>query len=143
MGSHFTNDDLVKETDLAKDYDPIERRVWDAPDPSGASAHWHRIELRPTPHAPVPWDRLVLEAYEVGTAVIPVSTEYYRRAEDANASRTLTYTDVKSIGNRTAPTTLTMTVAAKPGEFTRLVYESLKLDADIPASKFSEQSLRR
>jgi outer membrane lipoprotein-sorting protein len=36
-----------------------------------------------------------------------------------------------------------MRVADKPGEFTKITYRKLKLNVDIPASKFTEAELRR
>jgi hypothetical protein len=143
MGSHFSNDDLVKETDLAADYEARELRAWDAQGATGHTVRFHRVELHPTPRAPVPWDRIALEAYVDGALVVPTRLEYFRRAGDAAPYRALAYSDVKPIGGRTAPTTLTMTVTDKPGEFTRLVYENAKFDVNVPDAKFTEQALRQ
>jgi Outer membrane lipoprotein-sorting protein len=142
MGSHFTNDDLVKETDLAKDYRPRELKQWTG-SVDGKPASFHRVWLDPTPQAPVAWNHIVVECYEQGDSVIPTREEYYRRQKQDEATRTMTFDEVKSIGGRTAPTRLTMRVTSKPGEYTELVYKQVRFDADVPASKFTEQELRK
>ncbi len=141
MGSHFTNDDLVKETDLAKDYHARELKHWTA-QVGGKDATFYRIQLDPTPQAPVAWDHIVSELYQQGESVIPTREEYYRRAKQAKPTRVMTFSDVKEMGGRTIPTKLTMHVADKPGEYTELTYKKLRFDANVPASKFTEQALR-
>ncbi len=142
MGSHFTNDDLVKETDLAKDYVPHMEKTWVA-NVDGKPARYYRVKLDPTPKAPVAWNHITVEFYEQGSNVIPTSEEYYRRASEKTPTRTLTLSDVKEMGGRLLPTKLVMHVAAKPGEYTELSYQKLRFDADVPASKFTEQALRQ
>jgi uncharacterized protein with von Willebrand factor type A (vWA) domain len=137
MGSHFTNDDLVKETDLAKDYRPHLLKTW-----TKGSARYYRVRLNPTPQAPVAWDHITVELYQEGSNVIPTRQEYFRRAKQKHPTRTMTLREVKEMGGRMLPTKLVMRVAAKPGEYTSLSYEKLKFDANVPSSKFTEQALR-
>ena len=40
------------------------------------------------------------------------------------------------------PAKMTVKLASKPGEYTRLTYKKLKLNVSIPDSKFTEQALR-
>jgi Outer membrane lipoprotein-sorting protein len=143
MGSDFTNDDLVKETDLAKDYTATELRQWSAKLSDSTPVVYHQILLRPTPKAPVSWDHIIVEVYEQGSHVIPVEEDYYRRAGQKTPTRTLQLTRVRTVGGRLAPTELTMRVAAKPGNFTVLRYDKVRFNADVPASKFTEQALRQ
>jgi outer membrane lipoprotein-sorting protein len=75
--------------------------------------------------------------------VIPTHQEYYRRQQQDKPTRTMTLDEVKDMGGRLVPTRLSMRVEAKPGEYTELVYKQLRFDADVPASKFSEQNLRK
>ncbi|HVY31990.1 MAG TPA: outer membrane lipoprotein-sorting protein [Polyangiaceae bacterium] len=142
MGSHFSNDDLVKETELARDYTARVLKDWTA-EVAGKPAVFHRILLSPTPRAPVAWDHIVFELYEQGGSVIPSREEYYQRQQQPAPTRMLTFDSVKTMGDRVVPTRLTVHVADKPSEFTELVYKQLRFDADVPESKFSEQELRR
>lgn len=142
MGSHFTNDDLVRETELSQDYTARSLRDWSG-QVAGKPVVFHSVWLTPTPHAPVAWDHIVYELYEQGDSVIPTREDYYRRQQQPAPTRSLTFDQVKNLGDRSAPTRLTVHVADKPGEYTELVYKQVKFDADIPKSKFTEQELRR
>jgi hypothetical protein len=141
MGSHFSNDDLVKETELARDYRSKLEQVW-SEEVSGKPATRYRIELSPTPRAPVAWDHITLTLYVQDSAVIPTREDYYRKHGEATPTRSLLFSEVKDIGGRLAPTRLTMQVASKPGEYTTLDYKKVTFDKDIPPAKFSEQALR-
>jgi len=107
MGSHFSNDDLVKETHLARDYDA--RLVGHAPTTvAGQPATQDDLRLTPRPTAPVAWGRIDYRIVEAGDRVLPVRAAYYRKAGDARPVRTITFTDVTDLGGR-AP-------SASPGE---------------------------
>jgi outer membrane lipoprotein-sorting protein len=142
MGSHFSNDDLVKETHLGRDYDvTIEKSE---PGEAGPLKGTRQVlRLTPKPTAPVAWGRIEYELLESGSTVLPVRADYYRKAKDTKAVRSIAFGDVKAIGGRTVPTTMTVTVAKKPGEYTKITYTALKFDVSIPGDKFTEQALRR
>ncbi len=142
MGSHFTNDDLVKETRLARDYTLSLVKKWDAPSPIGGNATYYRIAMTPKPSAPVAWGKIVYELWESPKAIAPISATYYRKASDKAAVRTLKFSAIKELAGRWLPSKMTITVASKPGEYTRLTYTKLRLNVDIPKDKFTEQALR-
>jgi len=142
MGSHFSNDDLVKETHLAKDYDARLVKSWPGDD-AGKHGTFHLIALTPKPTAPVAWGRIEYQIFENGDLILPVRADYFRKAKDTKAVRAMLFGDVKDLGGRTLPTTMTVTVAKKPGEFTKITYTAIKFDVAIPAEKFSEQALRK
>ena len=144
MGSHFSNDDLVKETRLARDYNVALVKTWSAASPTGSGqATFYRAKLTPKPTAPVAWGKIVYELWEQGDAIAPLRSDYYRKAGDSNAVRSIAFSNVKKLGGRTVPAVMTCTVASKPGEYTRITYKKLKLNVDIPGSKFTEQALRK
>ena len=153
MGSHFTNDDLVKETELARHFHHKLLKKWKGKNDAGQAATFYRIKLTPKPTAPVAWGKIVYVIWERGanvdgggggaTTVLPEKAEYFRKAGATRADRALTFSEVKKLGGREVPATMTMTVAKKPGEFTSITYKKLKFDLKIPDSKFTEQALRR
>ncbi|RMH42655.1 MAG: outer membrane lipoprotein-sorting protein [Deltaproteobacteria bacterium] len=143
MGSHFTNDDLVKETQLHRHYRAKLVKTWTADAPLGAGTKLYRIELSPKPTAPVAWARIVYTLAERGDAIVPVRADYFRKPGDARPARTMTFSDVGPLGGRILPRTVEVRVADKPGEFTRITYKKLALGVRIPDSKFTEQALRR
>ena len=134
MGSHLTNDDLVKESRLAEDYDPriSFRGIRDGRD---------IIEFTLEPHrdAAVVWGRIVM----VVTAKdhLPILATYYD--EDNVLARTITFSEIKNMGGRLLPTVLKVVPADKPGEHTELVYETMRFDLNLPDSLFSLLQLRR
>jgi hypothetical protein len=142
MGSHFSNDDLVKETRLARDYRVRLVKSWPGTDPTGAAATFHLLELTPKPTAPVAWGRILYQLWERGDTVLPTKAEYFRKAAAKTPDRTLLFTDVKPLGGRLVPARMVMTLARKPGEHTAISYSELRFDIAIPASKFTEQALR-
>ncbi|MBS2033021.1 MAG: outer membrane lipoprotein-sorting protein [Deltaproteobacteria bacterium] len=132
MGSHFTNDDLVQESRLEKDYtSQITQR------PSGKDGSYV-IELVPKPNAPVVWGKVELT---LGADKLPKEQRYFD--EKGKLVRTLAYGDVKALGGRKLPSSLTVTPTDKPGEFTTLTYVDLNLDAHLPPETFSLQALRK
>lgn len=142
MGSHFTNDDLVKETRLAKHYRARVQKEWKA-EASVGTATFYRVALYPKPTAPVAWGRIDYELWQRGDVVMPVSASYFRKAADKSPRRVMTFGDVGQLGGRLVPRSMTVKVAKKPGEYTRLQYKKAKFDVRLPATKFTEQALRR
>jgi hypothetical protein len=142
MGSHFSNDDLVKETRLSRHYDKRLVRKWRAAAEGGGEAAFYEVRLTPRPTAPVGWEAILFELWERGDVVVPVRARYFRKASAREPDRTLTFREVKAMGGRTIPTRMEMTLARKPGESTSIVYKEIRFDVPIPASKFTEQALR-
>jgi len=133
MGSHFTNDDLVKESRLADDY-TYEFTECPADNEDGL----YVLTLTPKPDAPVVWGKVVSR---VRPDEQPVEVTYYD--EHGNLVRTMTFEDYKTFGDRTAPTKMTLVPADKPGEFTQITYDDLQFAADIPSSTFTLQALEQ
>lgn len=130
MGSHFTNDDLVKETDLRRHYSCESQRK------EGRSVI---VTLRPRPNAPVVWGKLLMKIDTRGP--LPQWAKYYD--ERGHLKRTLFYQDVKQLGGRRVPTRLLLQPADAPSERTELLYHALEFDIDIPASTFTLRGLKR
>lgn len=132
MGSHFTNDDLVKESRLSEDYTATMTSR-----PRDNADGVYVITLVPKPDAPVVWGSIVVT---VRPDKMPVSIVY--RDEKGAAARTMRFSDYQDFDGRMAPGKMVMVPADKPDEFTAFVYESLDFDVAIPASMFTLQALR-
>jgi outer membrane lipoprotein-sorting protein len=134
MGSHFTNDDLVKESRLIRDYDI-------ALDFTGARAGvevWQFV-LTPRPAAAVVWGRIELEVRQ--TDLMPIWAKYY--GDDGGPRRTVTFSDYRIMGGRLVPTRVTVTPTDKPDESTVITYRRLAFDVQLPADTFSLAALKR
>lgn len=132
MGSHFTNDDLVKDSRLSEDFTAT-MSSRPADNPEGV----YVITLVPKPDAPVVWGSIVVK---VRPDKMPVSIVY--KDDKGNTVRTMAFSDYKTFDGRMAPATMTMTPADKPGEFTSFTYISIDYDAGLPDSTFTLQALK-
>ncbi len=134
MGSHFTNDDLVKESRMADDYD---FKV----DYQGKRDGQDVIEILCTPkkRAAVVWGKIVVRVrasdYE------PLVITYFD--EDMMKSREMRFSDFRKIGGRLIPTTLKMVPEDKPGEYTLVKYEDIDFNVELKDSLFTIRGLQR
>ncbi|MFB6262390.1 MAG: outer membrane lipoprotein-sorting protein [Bradymonadaceae bacterium] len=132
MGSHFTNDDLMRETSYDEDYrGTVERATLDG------RPTWKLI-LTPKPDAPVVYSKLTFQVTRDGW--LPLKTDYY---DDGEIVRTMTFSNVEQIGGRRLPTQMTLRPADAEGEMTRMRYETLELGVDVSNRLFSRRGLRR
>ncbi len=129
MGSHFTNDDLVKESTFEEDYHASLER------------HGERLKLTflPKPNAVVVWGKV--EMWLMSSTWVPVEALYYD--EDLEKVRTLAFSHVERIGDRDVPLRMTLVPVAEPDEFTELIYSDLQFDVSIAPELFSLQTLKR
>jgi outer membrane lipoprotein-sorting protein len=133
MGSHFTNDDLVKESRLVEDYD-IEIDFEGERD--GVEV-WE-FGLTPKPEAAVVWGRITYEVRK--DDLMPVWARYYD--EDDTLVRTMTFSDYRVMGGRLVPAAMDMLPEDKPNERTSIRYAEVEFDIEIDESFFSLRSLR-
>jgi hypothetical protein len=133
MGSHFTNDDLVKESRLVEDYDIV---ISYEGDRDGVEM-WE-FELTPKPEAPVVWGRIEYQVRK--NDLMPTWARYYD--EDGELVRTMTFGDFREMGGRLVPAAMDMLPEDKPGERTSVRYIEVEFDLDIDESYFSLRALR-
>ncbi len=133
MGSHFTNDDLVKESQLINDYD-IDIAFEGERD---GEQVWEFV-LTPKPEAAVVWGSIREEIRQ--RDLMPTWARYFD--EDGQLMRELTFTDYRMMGGRLVPALMTVVPADKPDERTVVRYTDLEFDIDIDADFFSLQRLR-
>jgi outer membrane lipoprotein-sorting protein len=134
MGSHFTNDDLVKESRMSDDYDfkttfEGKRNGEEVVD----------ITCMPKPEAAVVWGKLVVTVRT--SDMQPLSVLYYD--EDMELARTMTFSEVKKMGGRRIPTVMKMVPADKPAEYTMFRYDQIEFDLKLKDSIFSLRNLQR
>ncbi|GLI35109.1 outer membrane lipoprotein-sorting protein [Desulforhabdus amnigena] len=134
MGSHFTNDDLVKESRFVEDYD-FEVTF------EGRRAGKDIVEVTciPKPDAPVVWGKVVvvvrLQDY------LPLESAYFD--EELHLARTMTFSDVRTFSGRTLPARMVVVPADKPGERTEVTYREIAFDLDLSDEIFSIRNLQK
>ena len=117
MGSHFTNDDLVRESRLSEDFTATMTKR-----PGDSSEGVYVIELVPKPDAPVVWGKIVAK---IRPDKLPVSIEY--QDDEGKVVRTMMFGDYKTLDGHLVPTQMKMIPADKPQEFTAFTYDSIEI----------------
>jgi len=134
MGSHFTNDDLVKDSRMADDYDYA---VSFQGLKEGVVVS--EITCRPRPRAAVVWGKIVMRVRD--SDGMPLEGDYYD--EDMNLARRMVFTDFREFGGRTIPAKMTILPADKPKESTTVVYEQMEFDGALAPGTFTLRNLQK
>ena len=134
MGSHFTNDDLVRESYFEDDY---QSTITFEGERDGRTIH--ELTAIPRPEAPVVWGRVVMEIDQ--DTLAPISARYFDEADEL--VRTMTFDQVERIDERFVPMRMTLQPEDKPTESTVITYEDIAFGVPIERSFFSLQNLER
>lgn len=134
MGSHFTNDDLVKESRMVDDYTfTITFRG------EREGRNIAEVTCIPKPDAAVVWGKVVVMVEEEN--YLPINLLYYD--EDLNLARTMTFTDVGKMGGRMIPSLMRIIPSDKPQESTVIKYHEVVFNLPLKDTMFSLRSLQR
>ncbi|MDP6116838.1 MAG: outer membrane lipoprotein-sorting protein, partial [Planctomycetota bacterium] len=134
MGSHFTNDDLVKETRMADDFDT---KVSFQGEREGVEI----VELTciPKEEAVVVWGKVVIAVHK--DDLTPIVSHYYD--EDLDLARTMTFSELRVFGGRKLPARVSIIPSDKPAEATVITYEEIEFDLKLPDDLFTLRNLQR
>ena len=131
MGTDFTNDDLVKESSLRKDFVArIERRSEDPP------GWWLTLEVKPGIVGR--WAKIELL---VSDERLPVEERHFDRK--GRLARTMKFDEVKVLGGRRLPAHMTLTPADVEGQRTEMRYLDVRFDVRVPDETFSLSRLEQ
>jgi outer membrane lipoprotein-sorting protein len=134
MGSHFTNDDLVKESRMADDYT---YEISFQGERGGREVV--ELELIPKPEAAVVWGKVLVLVDRKNYH--PVKLDYFD--EDLALTRTMFFESPKDLGGRKVPTVVRMVPLDKPGEFTLVTYHEAEFNLGLEPDFFSLRTLQR
>jgi len=134
MGSHFTNDDLVKESSFEDDYVSTLSFTGER---NGQNIY--EVTSIPRPEAAVVWSKLVTEIAQ--QTLLPVRTLYFD--DEDKLAREMRFLEPKKFGGRTVPSVMRLTEAEKPDEFTTVTYEELAYDITLAGDQFSLSRLKK
>lgn len=134
MGSHFTNDDLVKESTFEDDFT------------SSITFEGKRDGIKiyeltsvPKVDAAVVWGKVVMQIEQ--KTLSPYRALYYD--EEGLLIRTMTFDQPRQIDKRTVPMRLTLQPKDKPEESTVIIYDDIAFEVPLQDSFFSLQNLQR
>ena len=134
MGSHFTNDDLIKESTFEDDYTSTISF-----DGERDGRLIYEISSVPKENAAVVWGKVVMKIEQQTLA--PYQALYYD--EEGVLVRTMTFDQQKQVNNRTIPMRMVLQPEDKPDESTVIVYDKIAFGVNLEDSFFSLQSLKR
>jgi len=131
MGTDFTNDDLVKESSLRKDFSArIDRRAdtgdgwWLVLDVKpGVVGRWSRIELR------------------IGDDRLPMEERHFDRRR--RLARVMQFDDIRPLGGRRIPSHIVLQPADTPDQRTEMRYLDVQFDVPVADDTFSLSRLER
>lgn len=134
MGSDFTNDDLVKQSSVVKDY----VHSFDGEEEVDGYL-CHKIQMIPKPEAGVVWGKVIMWVSKQG--YLQMRADYFD--EDEYLVKSMIGSKIKKMGGRTIPTHWEMIPVDKPGQKTVMEYISIEFNIDINESFFSQQNMKR
>lgn len=130
MGSDFTHDDLVRETELAEAYHLA----------LATSERHYTLTLTPETDTVTLWARM--EILLDRTTLLPERQLFYD--DDGRVAKRLTFSEPRSFSGVLLPSRLNMQSLHKPGHGTLLSYDALELNVpEITAEHFSFRTLKQ
>ena len=129
MGSDFTNDDLVKETQLVEAYS-LELTETDSQ---------YKVSLTPKEQTVTVWDRI--EYVVSKDPLLPLSQAFFD--DRGEKIRELTFLEPKEYQGKLMPSIMEMRPLNKDGHLTRIIYDEVKFNVpNITPSTFSLRNLK-
>lgn len=134
MGSHFTNDDLVKENTYEDDFNSeiTFQGIRDGQDII-------EVTSTPKPDAAVVWGKVI--TFVDKSTLSPISAIYFD--EDGNKVREMLFDERKLINGNIIPMRMRLLPVDKPGESTIVIYHELQFDLPLKEDLFSLKNLQR
>lgn len=129
MGSDFTNDDLVKESSLADDYETTRK------DREGLIY----LSLVPREQTVTVWGKI--EVVVDATTLMPVEQSYYN--ERGEKVRVMSFLEPRDFGGVMLPSRMEMVPLNKQGHKTVIYYDELRLNIELGDDVFTMRNLKR
>jgi hypothetical protein len=133
MGSDFSNDDLLKESSIVKDYSHTM-----VGSETVNEVECYKIKLIPNDEAAVIWGSII--KWISKTQYFQIKSEYFD--EDNILVKTESASEIKKMGDREIPTHFELIPADKPGNKTILVIEKAFFNKPMNESFFSQQNMK-
>jgi len=134
MGSHFTNDDLVKENTFIDDFDSVMSFEGER---DGILIY--EVTSIPKPDVAVVWGKVIMTMQQDNFA--PVTASYFD--EEGVQVRVMNFDQIKQIDGRYIPMRMTLIPEDKPGESTVVEYKKIAFGMVLDDDFFSLRSLKQ
>jgi len=134
MGSDFTNDDLVQQSSIVKDY--THKLLGKE---SIRELECYKIELIPLPDATVVWGKIIIWITVEGFDLW--KSDYYD--EDMELVNIENAFDIKKMGDRSIPARMEIVPVNKKGQKTILEINTMLFNIPLEESYFSQQNMKK
>jgi hypothetical protein len=134
MGSDFTNDDLVQQSSIVKDYT---HKLLGKENIRGLECY--KLELIPLPDATVVWGKITTWITTDGFDLW--KSEYYD--EDMELVNIENADEIKKMGDRSIPTRMEIVPVTKKGQKTILEITTMIFNIALEESFFSQQNMKK
>ncbi len=134
MGSDFTNDDLVRDSNLVTDYEHELLRIEEY---DGVDAYV--IEMIPKPDTPIVWGKVKL--WIAVDEYTQLRIENYDQRD--RLVNTMELDQIEAFGERRVPTRVSVIPADTDDERTVLTYQHIEFDIDLDEGFFSRANMQR
>ena len=129
MGSDFTNDDLVREVSLVKEY-YVEKEDVESK---------HKLTLTPKENTVTVWGRI--EILVEKDSLLPVEQRYFN--EKGENVRSMYFSDIKAFSGKALPSKMSMVPHNKENHKTVIEYIDLTFDTKIDDDIFTLRNLKK
>lgn len=134
MGSDFTNDDLVRQSSIVKDY---KHKILKTETLEGRKCY--KIEMIPHDEAAIVWGKVII--WVDSEDYLQLKTEFYD--EDDYLVNTMIGKNIKKWGKRSLPSVMEIIPADKPGHKTIIEYKKMIFDKKIDDNFFTTRNMKR
>lgn len=134
MGSDFTNDDLLKQSSIVKDYN---HTIVGSDSVDGFDCY--KIQLIPKPEAAVVWGKIIM--WIAKTEFYEMKAEYYDEFDELINKQF--GSEIKNYGDRKLPSKFVMIPMDKEGNQTIMKMDEMIFNKEIPESFFSQQNMKK
>lgn len=133
MGSHLTNNDLVRDSRMVDDY-----TITMTGKGTLGGVPQYVFSLIPKPDAAVVWGKIEVTIRQ--DDLMPTRQIFFD--EDGEPVRAIQFKDYAEIGGRMTARSMVVRPLDDSGEYTQMTYDALEFGADLPKSMFTIQHLK-
>jgi outer membrane lipoprotein-sorting protein len=129
MGSDFTNDDLVREVSLVKEYD-VSKKV---------EGENYRLTLIPKDNTVTVWGKIEFIVNQ--QTLLPMEQSYFN--EKGEKVRSMAFSDIRDFNGKKMPAIMTMIPLNKSGHKTVIEYVEAEFDSELGDNIFTLRNLQK
>jgi len=129
MGSDFTNDDLVREVSLVKEYNVDKTEI----------DNKYRLTLIPKKNTVTVWARIEILIDKKN--LLPVEQSYFN--EKGEKVRSMYFSNIREFSGKQLPSTMSMVPHNKEGNKTEIEYITLEFNTDMDTDIFTLRNLQK